>query len=226
MLWQDKTYLSVPPVLSELATSRPVINIRCTDISKENVEVAFVKTFGYNSLVDPTTFRGLCIKKPNENAVGYGFVVECPTQRREQEFVYQKLIDARPDAHQREYRTPVILGEIPLVYVSRRDFPSSDLRDCQRHLLTPTPTADIYSQDEIEKLLAFSGEIGMDIGELDILRDKNDGRLYILDANKTPTGFGLLNRAGWSPGDCKRTTVVLAESFERGLTRILHEGGQ
>ena len=30
--------------------------------------------------------------------------------------------------------------------------------------------------------------MGIDYGELDILRDNNDGRIYIVDANNTPSG--------------------------------------
>ena len=37
-------------------------------------------------------------------------------------------------------------------------------------------------------ILSFAREIGLDFGELDTLRDRWTGRLYIVDAAKTPFG--------------------------------------
>lgn len=222
-LWEDETFVEVPQSLQNIGGTMPVINLRCTDISKERVEQAFVKVFGYSSLVDPSKYRGLCVKKPDLNAVRYGYVVDCPIDKAEDGFVYQKLVDARPDEYQREFRTPVIFGKIPAVYVSKRDYPVDDLKQQKRHQLTPSKTEDIYTPEEINQIAQFCDEIGMDFGELDILRDKHDGRLYILDANKTPAGYGLENRSCWSPGDRKRMAALMAEAFERGLKKRIAE---
>ena len=37
-----------------------------------------------------------------------------------------------------------------------------------------------------EHIAAFCDELGLDFGALDMIRDNVDGRVYLLDANKTP----------------------------------------
>ena len=55
--------------------------------------------------------------------------------------------------------------------------------------------------------------MGMDYGELDILRDNDNGKIYIVDANKTP-GF---NFDGCSESDktiiIRRLTAAFKEAF-------------
>ena len=221
ILWEDKTFLSVPEIMYEVARIKPVLNIGCVDISKRRVEKAFFKIFGLTTFVDPIKHQGKCVKKPDGNAVRHGFVVECPQSAVDENWVYQRIIETRISGLQVEYRTPVILGAIPLVYVSNRDYPTGDIRNCKRHKLTPTPAHDVFTDAEIEKILAFCNNIGMDFGELDIMRSTEDGNIYIIDANKTAAGYGLENRANWSPGDRKRTIAILAEIFENRLKALI-----
>lgn len=222
-LWADQTFITPPEVLQSIAKSKPVINLRCTDISKSRVEEVFTQVFGYSSLVDPREYRGLAIQKSDLNCDGNVIVVECPLDNPEEDHVYQKFIDSRRDGYQREYRTPVIFGQLPMVYVSKRDFPApgDNAKRVKRHSFIPTPPEQVYSQEEIQQIIAFCAEMGMDLGELDILRDREDGRLYILDANNTPAGYGLLNRPNWAPGDRARMVEVMAQAFEMGLKRSI-----
>ena len=46
----------------------------------------------------------------------------------------------------------------------------------------------ILSIDEAEKIRLFCERMKLDYCELDVLRDKNNGRIYIVDANSTPAG--------------------------------------
>ena len=48
--------------------------------------------------------------------------------------------------------------------------------------------SDVYSAEEIEQIRRFTARIGLDWGGLDILRDRHDGRIYIVDVNKTDLG--------------------------------------
>ncbi len=223
VLWEDQTFLQVPQVLKEIAQYKPVINIGCIDISKRHVENTIYRLFGQTTFVDPINYKGKCICKPDGNAVRHGFVVDCPVDTIQKDWIYQRIIETRENGYQIEYRIPVILGEIPLVYVSQRDYPTSDIRLCKRHKLTPTPTNEVLSQQEISNILLFSREIGMDMGELDVMRCKHSGELYIIDANKTAAGYGLENRACWSPGDRKKVIDILAEVFEKNLMQRIRE---
>ena len=52
--------------------------------------------------------------------------------------------------------------------------------------------------DERERLLDVAAAMGLDVGAMDVLRDRDDGRLYVVDVNKTdmgpPAALGLRER--------------------------------
>ena len=54
--------------------------------------------------------------------------------------------------------------------------------------VTITDVDAVLSIDEQEKVLAFSKQMGLDFGGLDVLRNREDGRIYIVDVNKTDIG--------------------------------------
>ncbi|MDQ6770676.1 MAG: hypothetical protein M3Z54_11900, partial [Gemmatimonadota bacterium] len=56
--------------------------------------------------------------------------------------------------------------------------------------------------------------IGMDFGELDVLRDRNSGKIYVVDANNTPAGPPTV----LSKQDSARALHILLESFHQLLT--------
>jgi hypothetical protein len=47
---------------------------------------------------------------------------------------------------------------------------------------------EVFSAEEQRQITAFTRAIGLDWGGVDVLRDRADGRLYIVDANKTDMG--------------------------------------
>jgi hypothetical protein len=47
---------------------------------------------------------------------------------------------------------------------------------------------EVFSADEQVMIQRFAKRMGLDWGGLDVLRDMSDGRLYIVDANKTDMG--------------------------------------
>ena len=46
----------------------------------------------------------------------------------------------------------------------------------------------VFSADELAMIARFNARMGLDWGGLDILRDRADGRIYIVDVNKTDLG--------------------------------------
>jgi len=48
-----------------------------------------------------------------------------------------------------------------------------------------TETDDWLLPGELEKLETFASSMNLDWGALDVLRDRNDGRIYVVDVNKT-----------------------------------------
>ena len=65
-------------------------------------------------------------------------------------------------------------------------------------------------------MLRFARALGIDYGELDILRDRDDGRIYIVDVNNTP--FGPPNHLPWSDSRraVRRLAHAVSEQFLEG----------
>lgn len=227
-LWSDSTLVEVPPELHRISREKPVLNFDCRDISKRNVERIAATIYGYGSLVDPCIHEGRCVKKHNDNGKREGLVVDCPMTRRDPDpgFVYQRFIETNPGGPQLEYRVPIVLGSVPIVFEVYKDAPESLP---QRHLkhqllrtIVPQEVSQIFGAAELEQLLRFSSAMGFDMGELDVLRCAESGRLYILDANTTPTYFSMFNRY-WKPADKRKAIAAVAEKWEERLAARIGE---
>lgn len=218
-IWCDKTWVDVPAALRAAHAGRPFINGDCTDISKRHVDAVCQKVFGYGSLLDPTRHLGSCVQKPDENAVKGGRIVTAPLVLAQPGMVYQRLIRSGGGDLQVEYRVPIVLGAPPLVYEIHQEAPrkSLDHRPQQPPLLRVPE--EIFSPAEMRDILAFCAAIHLDFGELDILRCRESQRLYVLDANKTPAGYGLLNRFNWRHMDRHHALDLLAGHFADRLER-------
>lgn len=219
MCWQDATWMQADARLTEASQSRPVLNQHCLDISKRRVEQDFVAETGRATLVDPLTYSGQAVCKYDENARG-GHLVQLPLQQPDPRFVYQRLIDASTAGHVVEYRVPVILNHIPVVYRELKEIPRDKIKT-RKHSVQLREPEDEFSGDEIRQILAFCGRMGLDFGELDILRCNEDGQLYILDANKTPGGFGIFNKVNWRHEQRQEAIERLATAFESGIAARL-----
>ena len=164
-----------------------VLNAECIDVSKSRVDEIFAEVFGYDIRLDPLTHSGLCLRKSNENATHDGVILSCPIPDRDPRYVYQKLIDVPAgDGLVEDLRIPVVGHLIPFVYRTHRQaalrFESSAWR------VRAYETLEVLTAEEVRLILLFCRRIGLDLGELDVLRDPADGRLYIVDANPTPWG--------------------------------------
>jgi hypothetical protein len=68
---------------------------------------------------------------------------------------------------------------------------------------------DVVSPAEIDLIRRFCSEIRLDWGGVDVLRNKQDGRIYIVDANKTDMGPPVALPLGQK----LRATRLLARAF-------------
>jgi hypothetical protein len=184
--WRCETRRSEDRVLEMINKKQSVVNYNCRDISKEKVEEVFQGVFVYGSAVDPLVYNGTCVVKSNNNATHDGRVIKCPIEKREEGSVYQKLIN---NQHDKDYiydiRVPIIKEKIPCVYLKYRS-----IHDRFKHIIKTEVEnpAKLFSQEEIEKIIVFAKALHLDYGELDVLRDHDNGLLYIIDANTTPYG--------------------------------------
>jgi hypothetical protein len=185
--WEDTTLRRTDKRLEEITRKFPVINAGCTDISKERVEAVFSEVFGYSSFVDPVSFRGAAVRKSDTNGRHDGTIVSLPVATPEPGCVYQKLLNHVNDEGMAvDYRVPVFGRVIPYMTLRYKPLQSRFTKTTRATLADPQA---VFSAAELEKIRLFCRRLGMDYGELDIIRDQEDGRMYILDANNTP----------WSP---------------------------
>ena len=205
--WEDATVLSTP-LPKQLRTDQDPLNTRCVDITKSAVERAMVGAFGYGLAIDPATQVGRYVRKSEKNGAHDGVVLDTPTPAVPG-YVYQRLLDDLIDADNVvDIRIPILGRQLPFVYLRYRPLRE---RFTQVHARVETaPTGRVLSADEVVRILVFADLMGLDFGELDGIRDRTDGRLYIVDANKTPVGPP--RNMAWWPG--VRAIRTLARAFE------------
>lgn len=182
--FEDREFLTAP---RPAPSNKPAFNIGCYDIRKSVVARVFEETFGYALTVDPQTHEGVAVEKSEGNGKHDGRIVHCPVETPARDHVYQRLIDNTFDGRDHiDIRTPIVGGRIPFVYLKRRSREARFTNDNHRVDLADTDT--MLSAGEQEKIIAFANAMRLDFGGLDVLRDRGDGRIYIVDANKTDMG--------------------------------------
>jgi hypothetical protein len=206
--FDDQTF-STTEIPSKLA-GKKMVNENCRDISKQKVDKVHLEVFGYNTIIDPLIYQGIAVMKSDENARHDGQKIECPVKAKEDGVVYQILIDNEvDDRFVVDYRVPVMKSNIPLVY---KKYKTHDVRFTNEvHHSTLHKSDEFLSEEERNQIARFCEGMGADFCELDILRHQGDGRIYIIDLNKTPFG----PPAGLSEEDKKKAVEVLAEEFKR-----------
>lgn len=185
--WQDATVRQPPAALVAAARRGPVLNMRAVDISKSAVESAQLAAFGYSLGVDPLTHVGQVVRKSQENATHDGTVVQVPVTELAPGFVYQHLVDTLlPSGLVEDLRIPVLLGHVPYVSYRRRTpkerFGSGGIVEVET-----VATEDALSAKEVARVVAVATALGVEYGELDALRHRPDGRLYVVDVNSMPS---------------------------------------
>ncbi|TVQ51418.1 MAG: hypothetical protein EA377_12590 [Phycisphaerales bacterium] len=173
------------------------INRYAVDIGKQHVDEVFYSVFGYRLCIDPNTYSGPIVKKSNRNAAHDGQIISGPVDAIDPDYVYLRLID---NQHGNDlvidYRPLVIGNEMVYVYCKYRPLDHRFLNTNKGvNLRTPT---ECFSESEIDSVVKFCKEFGADVCELDVLRDNQTQKIYIVDVNTTPHSppDALLNRVG------------------------------
>ena len=199
-----------------------VLNSRCNDISKNHINSVFEEVFGYSLSVDPYKYTGKCVMKSNWNALHKGRIIECPISQIDRDFVYVKLIRNETEGgFVEDMRVPVYGNKIPFVYLKYRSVKDRFVdRDHTNKKATITEIAEVLSEDEVSNIHRYCERIGLEYGEVDVLRDRGDGRIYIVDANNAPSG----PPSPISSDEAKVAVVRLAKTFEETFGTLRHEG--
>jgi hypothetical protein len=193
------------PKLKQNGKKIKLINLFLVDTAKGFVAESFETHFGYGYKVDPTTFNGYCISKHNGNGTKSCFFLKCPIEANDifKDHSYQQIIDYTdkkdPDTLY-ELRIPIVGGIIPCVLFKTRNrglrFTSKN-----RSIQIVNPLKYLTEQ-ECQKIITYCRYIGLEMGEIDVLRSREDGQIYIIDVNNT---------SWWPPnklGDVDRNIVL------------------
>lgn len=186
LYWEDKTFGN-PSKFIENGEIDPVsvINFNCDDISKEKVDHVFTEVFGYSTNIDPKSHVGQAVQKSDINAKHDGQIINCPIEDPMDGMVYQVLINNQfSEEEVLDYRIPIIKEALDIVFLK---YKAKNIRfDNVTTRVELKKSSELFSPDELAKINLFSEKMGLDFGELDILRDINSKKIYIIDVNKTP----------------------------------------
>ena len=160
-------------------------NFGCPDVSKSRVAEVFGKVFGYPLALDPETFVGEAVEKGEVNGAHDGRVVTCPVKPRPG-YCYQHLVDSRDGDFAYDLRTSCVGGRPVAVWIKRK--PPGTRFSIHNLAVTLTAPQAVFSTHELLLIGRFCQAMKLDWGGLDILRDRNDGRIYVVDVNKTDVG--------------------------------------
>lgn len=184
-----------------------VINRDCQSIAKSHVARVFEECFGYSLAVDPSQWSGPMVEKSEINGAHDGRIVHGPIPAKPGH-VYQRVIDNTTGTGLVEdLRCPTMAGRIPLVLRKRRSVDNRFLNSNDEVELAET--RDVFTPDELDQLARFAEAMKLDWGGLDVLRDRQDGRLYVVDVNKTDMGPPVAMRLN----DKIEVTRRLADAF-------------
>lgn len=184
------------------------VNAGVGDISKRHVHELHHQVFGYG--LEPDPHADFVLEKSDLNSQHDGSVLTRPSGTPGR--VVERLIDTHiSPTVVLEYRVAVMDERIPLAnarFRLRHDFKRPNL------LSTLLTVEETFTAQEQAHLVAFCRAGGADYADLDVLRDRASGRLYVVDFNPTPAGPPLnLTAVDWS---------VYWHTMEEAWRELLH----
>jgi hypothetical protein len=221
-VWQDVTHRTIFPGPQQQQRAEYFLNTHCPNIAKDHVQTVFEQVFGYPLRIDPTTYRGPCVRKSLINARHDGRIIQCPIPQAEPGYVYQRLVNNQfSPSLTLDLRTPVYRGEIPVIYKKFRPI-AVRFGDPNDHVKIARPE-DVYTPEERGMIKKFCRTFGLDYGGVDVMRDVDDGRLYIVDVNTTPFGPPKELTAYDRARALSRLATMFQKQFIDGLSDLVRE---
>lgn len=208
--WEYLTFQEEFADLARYAPLQDVINGKVKDISKERVDRIHQEIFGYATRIDPVRYQGKAVQKSDINALHNYAVLDCPIAERQEGAFYQILInnEVHEGTRVEDIRVPIIKGTLPFAYLKHRDI---KVRFKNPIYCKPLPIEELLSAEEITLINAYAKRFGLDFGEMDVLRNRDDGRIYIIDVNTTSQG----PPSGISEADSDWAIDQMAQAFSQ-----------
>ncbi|MEM0963362.1 MAG: hypothetical protein AAGK21_12590 [Bacteroidota bacterium] len=209
--------------IGTLGSDKPTLNARYIGSEKTKVAAAWESVCGYALAVDPLTYEGPMVEKSEANATHDGRILHGPIGPSDlvEGKVYQRLVDTEDDGEVVDLRTPIYQGRVPLVIRKRRALNNrfEELRTAQSFELVEPD--DAFTPDELRQLSEFASVMGLDYGELDVLRDRVSDRIYVVDATPGPSGPPLSKLPeGVAPIVVSRLAKAFDDTIEQALRTV------
>jgi hypothetical protein len=205
IVFDDQTYYTPPNGWQD------ALNARCTDVSKSKVVAVFEAVSGRKLGLDPTEHSGPMVRKGEINGAHDGAILTGPVGS-EPGMTYQRLIDNSTDEGTViDLRCPTLFGKPLTVFLKERPI-ASRFANMNSRCRIAEPDA-VFSAEELDLIARFCQTLGLDWGGIDVLRDRQSGEIFIVDANKTDMGPPL----ALPLGDKIAAMSTIAARFQSGL---------
>ncbi|ADP69716.1 hypothetical protein Rvan_0433 [Rhodomicrobium vannielii ATCC 17100] len=207
------------PLTDDIYPRQPdhFINGRCTNIDKDVVADYQLQAFGYGYTVDPLNVTGHYVRKSIRNAAHDGCILYEP-EIPKHGFFYQKLICTEVGDEVEEIRVLVIGTVLDICYLKRH--PLSERFAIPSNSVQILPTRSLLSQEEVDAICRMCAMIGMEYGEIDVMRDRNNGLAYVIDMNRTPGGPPIAFTRSERDGVVKRLAEAFTSEFGKRILDI------
>lgn len=200
---------------ARIPQGKRVLNDTQFDSRKRNVQAVFERISSRSLSVDPVSYDGIAVVKSDRNAEHDGALIKLPIKRPADGCVYERLIENLVGENFIfDIRVPFFDGLAPLAYIKLRP---RELRfQNVNHAVALVAPGDVLSWEELTLCRTFCREIGLEYGEIDVLRDRRTGEIFIVDANNTPAGPpGMLSEEGRATAIRFLATAMVSQFFKR-----------
>ena len=171
----------------DLKTTKTIINGRCNNVLKNNVDSKWEAVTGRGLSVNPMEFKGWCVEKTLKQGTNSGRFVMCPHPPKK-DFGYFKWVDTRDENMMlNDYRMVICGGKVILCLIKRK--PQDNPFRFSHTGYIKVNEMHYFSTGEINNIVTFTQAIGLDFGEIDVLRSNFDGEVYVIDVNNL-AGYG------------------------------------
>ncbi|MFW5805834.1 MAG: hypothetical protein ACOCVX_04825 [Bacteroidales bacterium] len=208
--WEYLTFRKEFEYLESVARHKKVINLYSRDISKKTVDQAVQSIFDYSTFINPLLYKGKIVKKNDINAIHDGTILNSPVDKKEDGYIYQILINnTTDDGMVVDIRVPIIFGTLSFVY---EKFKPVDDRFGHPDRSFVRDIHDLLTGEEINSINRLCEHMKLEFGEMDVLRDRKNGKIYVIDVNNTPQFQSKL-----SPSDRNYALQKMATELEKNI---------
>ena len=166
---------------------RHIINIGGWNALKGYSEEIMKHAFGYNTIIDPFTYKGAMAEK-TEMQSAHNIKIISSLKKKKEGCIYVKLIDNRiGEDTVRDYRVFVHAYKVDFVAVKDKPIQSrfGDAMAPGCKIYACNSPYDVFTDEEIKKMGLVCKIYHTEFTQLDVVRD-TDGRIYVLDNNNVP----------------------------------------